>query len=212
MAAHAVWALEIVANDQSVDPRARALEQILRNLGIHRPGVTHSRLYLVSGPQSQNLHAAVRDLCLDPILAEAGPVAGVSSGNGWAIEILPHPGVTDAEGDSLADALVRDGFPDVRARAGHRYRIEGELDVSVVATAGRRLAHAVVESVSWRPASCPPDDNWWRGAFMPEAQPDPTVESVPKTLEKLLPFQENLAGDVARVASLRDLRGERSPR
>ncbi len=179
MSAQAVWALEIVANDQSVDPRARALEQILRNLGMHPSGVTHGRLYLISGPQSPHLHAAVRDLCLDPILAQAGPVAGVSTADGWAIEILPHPGVTDAEGDSLADALVRDGFPGVRARAGHRYRIEGELDFAVVATAARHLAHAVVESVSWRPASCPPDDDWWRGAFMPEAQTDPTVDIVP---------------------------------
>lgn len=179
MSAQAVWALEIVANDQSVDPRARALEQLLRNLGMHQPGVTHGRLYLISGPQSPHLHAAVRDLCLDPILAEARSGTGACTGDGWAIEILPHPGVTDAEGESLTDALTREGFAGVRVRAGHRYHIDGSHDPSIIAVAARKMAHAVVESVSWRPVSCPPDEEWWRGAFMPEAQPDPTVETVP---------------------------------
>ena len=179
MSAHAVWALEVVANDQSVDPRARALEQILRSLGVHPNGVTHGRLYLISGPQSVQLHAAVRGLCLDPVLAATCPGGGDSTADGWIIEILPHPGVTDAEGDSLTEALAREGFSAVRARAGHRYRIEGAIDSALVATAARRLAHPVVESVSWRPVSCPPDEDWWRGAFMPDAQPDPTVETVP---------------------------------
>jgi phosphoribosylformylglycinamidine synthase len=179
MSAQAVWALEIVPIGQAADPRARTLEQMLRNLGMHRLGVTHGRLYLISGPQSTALHAAVRDLCLDPILAEAGSDAAAAIGDGWVIEILPHPGVTDAEGDSLAAALARDGFAEVRARAGHRYRIAGALEPEHVAAVARRLAHAVVESVSWRSAACPPDEAWLRGAFMPEAQPNPTVDFVP---------------------------------
>src|SRR3712207_8431432 len=59
-------------------------------------------LYLVAGPQSPRLHAAVRDLCVDPVIAESR--GGVTpSTDDWLIEILPHPGVTDAEGDSLGD-------------------------------------------------------------------------------------------------------------
>jgi phosphoribosylformylglycinamidine synthase subunit PurSL len=180
MSADAVWALEVVPHDQDVDPHARALREILRDLGTHPAGVTHGRLYLIAGPQSARLHDAVRDLCLDPVIAEP---RGVSfprpvDDDHWLIEILPHPGVTDAEGDSLGEALTRDGFPGVRARAGHRYHLRGDLEPATVAAAARRLAHAVVERAAWRPAPCPADLDWWSGAFMPDASPDPTVETI----------------------------------
>jgi phosphoribosylformylglycinamidine synthase subunit PurSL len=179
MSADAVWALEVVTHDQDVDPHARALRQILCDLGTHPAGVTHGLLYLVAGPQSVRLHAAVRDLCLDPIIADPRFVALPSRDDEWLIEILPHPGVTDAEGDSLGEALARDGFPGVRARAGHRYHINGVLEPATVAAAARQLAHSVVESVAWRPASCPADFDWWSAAFMPDASPDPTAETIP---------------------------------
>src|SRR5215207_490224 len=174
-----VWALEVVPHDQDVDPHTRALRQILRDLGMHPTGVTHGRLYLIAGPQSARLHEAVRNLCLDPIIAESRFVPFPPQDDDWLIEILPHPGVTDAEGDSLGEALARDGFPGLRARAGHRYHLHGALEPATVAAAARRLAHSVVESVAWRPASCPADLEWWSGAFMPDAAPDPTVETIP---------------------------------
>src|SRR5918995_886815 len=178
MSADAVCALEVVPYDQDVDPHARALREILCDLGTHPAGVTHGRLYLVAGPQSPRLNAAVRDLCVDPIIAELRGGA-TPPFDDWLIEILPHPGVTDAEGDSLGQALARDGFPGVRARAGHRYHLCGVDKPATVATAARRLAHTVVESVAWRPASCPANLDWWSGAFMPDAAPDPTVETIP---------------------------------
>jgi phosphoribosylformylglycinamidine synthase subunit PurSL len=181
MSADAVWALEVVPHDQDVDPYARALRQILCDLGTHPAGVTHGRLYLIAGPQSSRLHAAVHDLCVDPVIAETRGVSFPRSDDDdhWLIEILPHPGVTDAEGDSLGEALARDGFPGLRARAGHRYHLHGVVEPATVAAAARQLAHAVVESVAWRPASCPADLDWWSGAFMPDASPDPTVETIP---------------------------------
>ena len=181
MSADAVWALEVVPHDQDVDPYARALRQILCDLGTHPAGVTHGRLYLIAGPQSSRLHAAVHDLCVDPVIAETRGVSfpRPDDDDHWLIEILPHPGVTDAEGDSLGEALARDGFPGLRARAGHRYHLHGVVEPATVAAAARQLAHAVVESVAWRPASCPADLDWWSGAFMPDAAPDPTVETIP---------------------------------
>src|SRR5215211_5244337 len=139
MSADAVWALEVVHHDQDVDPHTRALRQILRDLGMHPAGVTHGRLYLIAGPQSARLHEAVRDLCLDPVIAEPRLVAFPPQDDEWLIEILPHPGVTDAEGDSLAEALARDGFPGVRARAGHRYHLRGALELATIASAARQL-------------------------------------------------------------------------
>ena len=131
----------------------------------------------------RNLHDCTRLFAisaLGPVIAES---RGVSFGHPvddghWLIEILPHPGVTDAEGDSLSEALARDGFPGLRARAGHRYHLYGVDEPATVAAAARRLAHAVVESVAWRPASCPADLDWWGGAFMSDASPDPTVETI----------------------------------
>ena len=67
----------------------------------------------------------------------------------------------------------------MRARAGHRYHLAHDLPQDMVAMAARRLAHDVVESVAWRRAACPPDPEWLAGAFMPEAAPDPTVETIP---------------------------------
>src|SRR5918997_651924 len=179
MSADAVWALEVVSHDQDVDPHARALQQILQDFGTHPVGVTHGRLYLIAGPQSARLHAAVRDLCVDPIIARPRLMAFPSPDDDWLIEILPHPGVTDAEGDSLGEALARDGFPGLRARAGHCYHLHGALETATVAATARRLAHAVVERVAWRPASCPADLEWWSAAFMPDAAPDSTVQTIP---------------------------------
>jgi phosphoribosylformylglycinamidine synthase len=181
MSADAVWALEVVPHDQDVDPYARALRQILCDLGTHPAGVTHGRLYLIAGPQSPRLRTAVHDLCVDPVIAETRGVSfpHPDDDDHWLIEILPHPGVTDAEGDSLGEALARDGFPGLRARAGHRYHLHGDVEPATVTAAARQLAHAVVESVAWRPASCPAGLDWWSGAFMPDASPDPTVETIP---------------------------------
>jgi phosphoribosylformylglycinamidine synthase len=179
MAVDAVWALEIVPRDQGVDPRARALRQIMEDVGAPASGVTYGRLYVIAGPRSTPLEDAVHGLCLEPVLARAVSADAPVDAPGWVIDVLPHAGVTDAEGDSLASALCRDGFSGIRARAGHRYHLTAAVGPAVVAGAARRLAHQVVERVSWRSAMCPADEGWWRGAFMPEAAPDPTVEPIP---------------------------------
>ena len=70
MPTDAVWALEIVPHDQSNDPYARTLQQVLHDLGSH-PAITHGRLYLFQGSHSPQLEQAARKLCLDPIVADA---------------------------------------------------------------------------------------------------------------------------------------------
>ena len=179
MPAEAVWALEIVPHDQAVDARTRALRQVLGDLGAHADLVSHGRLYLLDAPESPELTNAALALCLDPVIADACPGDVSRGGDGWVIEVLPHPGVTDAEGDSLAAALAQAGFKGVHARAGHRYHLHGDLDAAVVAAAAHEVAHDVVESVRWRVAAEPVDAAWWQSAFMPDAAPDPTVETVP---------------------------------
>jgi phosphoribosylformylglycinamidine synthase subunit PurSL len=179
MPAAAVWAVEIVTRDGAADPHASALRQVLCDLGVPACRVSHGRLYLLQADPTPELETAVIALCRDPVLASTRPGNAVTTEGSWIIEILPHPGVTDAEGESLAEALRRDGFGEVRARAGHRYHVADDLDPATVAAAARTHAHAVVESVAWRPASCPPDERWWSGAFMPDAAPDPTVEAIP---------------------------------
>lgn len=178
MSADTIWALEIVPRDQSVDPHTRNLGQILDDLGASCVPIEHARLYLLSGTLSPALRTATIDLCLDPIIATVGPCESVAA-EGWIIEVLPHPGVTDAEGESLAEALARDGFAGIRARAGHRYHLRAPLAPDLVAAAARRLAHQVVERVACRPSSFAHDPDWWRAAFMPDAAPDPTVETIP---------------------------------
>lgn len=178
MSADLVWALEIVPHDQRVDPLARTLRRILSDLGAHHVDVTHGRLYLLNGKKTPAAVDAAINLCLDPILADLGGESAAQLGDGWIIEVQPHPGVTDAEGDSLSEALERDGFRGIRARAGHRYHVDHALSEDVIAIASERLAHDVVERVAWRRSGCPPAAEWWSGAFMPDAAPDPTVEKI----------------------------------
>jgi phosphoribosylformylglycinamidine synthase II len=179
MSADAVWALEIVPNEQEVDPHARSLRHILTRLGVDAPQVRHSALYLLQAARSPDIERTATLLCLNPVLARARDGATPDPDAHWIIEVLPHPGVTDAEGESLASALHRAGFPGVRARAGHRYFIDSGLDASVVEQAALKLAHEVVEKVAWRRSDEAMPDTWWSGAFMPAAAPDPTVETVP---------------------------------
>jgi phosphoribosylformylglycinamidine synthase len=179
MSADAVWALEIVPNEQEVDPHARSLRHILTSLGVDAPQVRHSALYLLQAPHSPQLKRTATLLCLNPVLAVARDGATHDADALWVIEVLPHPGVTDAEGESLANALHRAGFPGVRARAGHRYFIDSGLDADLVARAAEALTHEVVEKVAWRRGEDAMPEAWWSGAFMPAAAPDPTVETVP---------------------------------
>lgn len=179
MSADAVWALEIVPNEQEVEPHARSLRHILTGLGVESPQVRHSALYLLQAPRSPELEQFATFLCLNPVLATARDGAEPDHSALWVIEVLPHPGVTDAEGESLASALHRAGFPGVRARAGHRYFIDSGLAADTVAQAARKLTHEVVEKVAWRRSVEAMPPAWWSGAFMPAAAPDPTVETVP---------------------------------
>lgn len=180
MAEVEVWALEIVPFDQEIDSHARTLRRILHDLGARSNDVTHGRLYILQSitEQREAVTNAAIALALDPVLARIAPCEPEASASGWIIEMQPHPGVTDAEGDTLAHALARDGFRGVRARAGHRYHVRGELAESLVAEVAHELAHEVVERVSWRHADAAPKAEWWTGAFMPDAAPDPTVERV----------------------------------
>ena len=180
MAEVEVWALEIVPFDQEIDSHARTLRRILHDLGARSSDVTHGRLYILQATplQREAVSSAAITLALDPVLAHVAPCEENPVSPGWIIDVQPHPGVTDAEGDSLADALRRDGFSGVRARAGHRYHVTGELTAELIAEAAHELAHEVVERVSWRHAGVAPEASWLTGAFMPDAAPDPTVERV----------------------------------
>ena len=66
--------------------------------------MTHGRLVPPRrSPVSRTARKAALDLCLDPSSPTPVPAMPAAAGEGWLIEVLPHPGVTDAEGDSLAD-------------------------------------------------------------------------------------------------------------
>jgi phosphoribosylformylglycinamidine synthase len=199
MSADAVWALEIVPNEQEVDPHARSLRHILIGLGVDAPQVRHSALYLLQTSRSPEIERIATLLCLNPVLATARDGATPDLDARWIIEVLPHPGVTDAEGESLASALHRAEFASVQARAGHRYYIGSGLDAGIVEQAAQKLAHEVVEKVAWRRSDEAMPDSWWSGAFMPAAVPDPTVETVPF---RHLSGQELLDLSKARLLSL----------
>ncbi len=97
---------------------------------------------------------------------------------GWVIDVLPHAGVTDAEGDSFAAALDRDGFPDLQVRTGRRYLLPVGVSDQDARRIASGLAHPVVErAVLTRAGEAP--GSAMAAAFMPPAAPDGAVETVP---------------------------------
>ncbi|MCC6315616.1 MAG: phosphoribosylformylglycinamidine synthase subunit PurL, partial [Thermomicrobiales bacterium] len=171
-----MWLLEVGRRDWRADPKRAAFCRILDDIGIPSAAAQCRRLFVVSAPQTPELEAAVVALCADPLLTErcSRPVDGR-----WVIDVLPRPGVTDAEGDSLAAALAADGFAGVRTRTGMRYLLPPHADAASAERAARRLAHPVVEHASVHSADRPPAPERWSAEFMPEAAPVGTVEVVP---------------------------------
>ncbi|HEU5433508.1 MAG TPA: AIR synthase related protein, partial [Thermomicrobiales bacterium] len=161
-----IWSLEVRWLDEALDPGARPLRAALAAAELPIAGARHRRLYLIDAPRTSELVAAASRLCADPLLAAAHPDAAPAAQPGWAIDVLPLPGVTDAEGDSLAAALARDGFGEVRARAGRRYLLPPGLPAAAAESIARRLGHPVVEQVNCYPAENPPPPSRWGVDFV----------------------------------------------
>src|SRR5689334_662181 len=104
-----IWSLEVRWLDEARDPGAGRLRAALAAAELPTEHARHRRLYLIDAPRTPELIAAAGRLCADPLLATVGPGDDASPEPYWTIDVLPLPGVTDAEGESLAAALGRDG-------------------------------------------------------------------------------------------------------
>jgi phosphoribosylformylglycinamidine synthase len=161
-----IWSLEVRWLDEALDPGARPLRAALAAAELPAEPARHRRLYLIDAPRTPEIAAAAARLCADPLLSTARAGDGATTETGWTIDVLPLPGVTDAEGDSLAAALARDGFGGARARAGRRYLLPPGLPAEAAESIARRLAHPVVEQVNCYPASNPPPLSRWGAVFV----------------------------------------------
>ena len=174
-----IWPIEVRWRDEASEPRAARLRRLLAEGEFPTEPAGCRRLYLIDAPRTPELEAAAVRLCADPVLAEARAGDDGPGGRWWVVDVLPHPGVTDAEGETLADALRRDGLGTVRARTGHRYLLPPNLPVAAAESVAQRLAHPVVEFARVHPSWQPPSGNRWGAAFVADAPVVATAETVP---------------------------------
>ncbi|HEU0113963.1 MAG TPA: AIR synthase related protein, partial [Thermomicrobiales bacterium] len=174
-----IWSLEVRWLNEALDPGARPLRAALAAAELPLAGARHRRLYLIDAPHTPELVAAAGRLCADPLLAKTHDGDATATAPGWTIDVLPLPGVTDAEGDSLAAALAGDGFGEARVRAGRRYLLPPGLPAEAAASIARRLGHPVVEQVNVYPASNPPPPSRWGAAFVATTAEAGDAEIVP---------------------------------
>jgi phosphoribosylformylglycinamidine synthase len=152
------------------DPRARDLVAAAAQLGLDlgdADRVTVADLVLVDGPLAPEHLDALTTLLVDPLLQEGDwsePTGG--------IEVLPHPGVTDAGATAVLHAAATLGIPVEHATTGRRVEFGPEVPAALADEVVRRLvANPVV-------------DHWWHGPARPVRSVD-----VPVTAAETVPMR-----------------------
>ena len=161
MAGQGTWAVAVTSNEGAPDSVTQR---------------TEARLIVIDAPRTVELERAVHALCGDPVLDHWHTIAAPDAV--WIVEVLPHPGVTDAEGDSFALALAQEGFPGVRVRTGKRHALPAATPEPVVRTLAAALCHPVVERATIDAPGAIPGAAW-ASAFMPAKDAPKHAERVP---------------------------------
>ncbi|MFN8526548.1 MAG: phosphoribosylformylglycinamidine synthase subunit PurL [Chloroflexota bacterium] len=161
----------------------RSLKRVLTKFlhaGASHSGVSvrHRRLYLIETAASDPTIGAADHLCADFGASEVLPQDVSDHAATWIIDVLFRPGVTDAEGESLTEVLIRGGHTGARARTGHRYALHANVDEAWLPELARAVANPVVSLVCWRRPDQPAPTGFWESAFQCSQATDPTVQSV----------------------------------
>jgi phosphoribosylformylglycinamidine synthase II len=180
------------------DPRAVDLVAAASQLGLDlgdADQVAIADLVFVEGPLESAHLEALTTLLVDPLL-QRGEWTVPEGG----IEVLPHPGVTDAGATAVLHAAATLGIPVTHATTGRRVEFGPEVPAELADEVVRRLvANPVV-------------DHWWHGPATPVRSVD-----VPVTGAEVVPIrgldhealaaldrQRGLALDPAELTVIRD--------
>lgn len=141
------------------DPRARALEQQAKSVGIPLKSARTARVYLIEGRLSDAQEAEIRSgLLADPVTEVAAPGASRAEGGAEVIEVHPLPGVMDPAAQSVREAIRELVGIEPLVSTGLRYDLLGATGEQATDLANRVLANPVVHRVH-------------HGPFVPEQLP-----------------------------------------
>ncbi len=142
----AVHRVEIHPLTAAGDPRAHALIDNAKSIGIDLEGAHWCRIYLIEADLTEDqLDRIINGLLANPVVERA--VVGASEPRGALVEIHPLPGVMDPPAQSVSDAIF--ALIGIRAAVstGDRYDILGISDAQAQTLANRLLANPVVAGV-----------------------------------------------------------------
>ncbi|ADR36143.1 phosphoribosylformylglycinamidine synthase subunit II [Oceanithermus profundus DSM 14977] len=138
----ATFVVEVTGVRGGADAELRA-----RELGAR--AVRRARLFYLQGLDRAQVEALAREVLADAVserwrVAPAGAPPELEPG--WTyVDVTLHPGVTDAEAETLLAVLAARGLTGVRAATGRRYYVQGLDPARLAELAPRTLANPVVE-------------------------------------------------------------------
>ncbi len=142
----AVHRIEIHPLPSVGDPRAHALIDNAKSIGLTLEGAHWCRIYLIEADLTEDqLDRIINRLLTNPVVERA--IVGASEPCGALVEIHPLPGVMDPPAQSVSDAIF--ALTGIRAAVstGDRYDILGISDAQAQTLANRLLANPVVAGV-----------------------------------------------------------------
>ena len=149
-AGHTVHRVEIHPTAHAGDPRAHALIENAKSIGIPLEGAHWCRVYLIEAELTQEqLNQIINGLLTNPVVEYAH--IGASEPRGSLVEIHPLPGVMDPPAQSVSDAIF--ALTGIRATVttGDRYDIIGISEAKAQTLANRLLANPVIAGVHASP-------------------------------------------------------------
>jgi len=136
------------------DPRAAAIEASAAALGVRLPGpVTVADVVFVEGDLDDGERGRLAGFLADPLLQTGSWTVPAADAEAPQVEVLLHPGVTDAAADAVVYAGHQLGLPVIAAASGRRVEFPAGTAADDVDLLLRRVvANPIIEHWTSEPA------------------------------------------------------------
>ena len=159
---NAVHRIEVRPKDGMPDVRGSGVQKrAAAEHGLAKPtSVRSAQVYLLEGAiDAASLQRVATELLADPVTQQV--TVGAAATNGFVVEVLPLPGVTDTAAESVELAIEQLTGAKVRVLTGDRWDLQGVDRAQADAIGQRLLANPVVQAVHAAP---------WMPTHFPEAK------------------------------------------
>jgi phosphoribosylformylglycinamidine synthase PurS subunit len=158
------WTVEVGFKGGIADPSGRSLKKDVEDLKIEVDNVKTIQAYVIEGDVSEEqIKTICEELLTDVMIqrysyfeAEGCENRLIDSGDAgsWLIEIRFNPGVTDAAGDSVKDAIAILGINGVKSvKTGSTYLIRSKTKLSegqIETICKKCLANPIIQTYRYR--------------------------------------------------------------